>query len=378
MASRADFLLRDDVIFLNHGSFGACPRPVFEAFQRWQLESERQPVAFYQRRYDALLEGVRALLADYVNADSDEIILMPNATVALNMVAQRVALRPGDEVLTTDHEYGAMIYLWRWACQRAGASLVQAPLPYPLPDEQALYESVIARATPRTRVLFVSHITSPTAIRLPLERLLAWAGERGILTVVDGAHTVGQVPLNLRVLGADIYTSNCHKWLCAPKGAAFLYVRRDAQPQFDPLIISWGYTPGSSFAAQNQWQGTRDVAAYLAIPDAIAFQQAHDWQQVRQRCHALARQFREGMAAITGLAPLTPDGPEWYGQMSAAPLPPTADPAALKQRLLDDYGVEMPITTRGDQCYARASFQAYNTPQELATALLAFRGLLSA
>ncbi len=376
MVSRADFLLDDDVIFLNHGSFGACPRPVFESFLRWQRESERQPVAFYQRRYDALLDSVRAALADYVNADSDEIILMPNATVALNMVAQRVALRPGDEVLTTDHEYGAMIYLWRWVCQRAGASLVEAPLPYPLADEQAFYESVIARATARTRVLFVSHITSPTAIRLPLERLLAWARARNILTVVDGAHTIGQMPLNLRALGADIYTSNCHKWLCAPKGAAFLYVRRDLQPQFDPLIISWGYTPGSSFATQNQWQGTRDVAAYLAIPDAIAFQQENDWQSVRERCHEMARQFREGMAAMTGLPPLTPDGPEWYGQMSAAPLPPIGDPAGLKQRLLEDYGIEMPITTRGDQCYARASFQAYNTPQDLEAALQAFGVLL--
>jgi isopenicillin-N epimerase len=379
LALRREFLLRPGVVFLNHGSYGACPRPVFEDYQEWQRELERQPVEFLGRRGRGLLEASRAALGAYVGAAGDDLVYVPNSTFALNVVARALPLTPGDEVLGTDHEYGAMERTWRFVCGRRGARYVRQAVPLRCASQDEVVEAVWAGVTPRTRVLFLSHITSPTATIFPVEALLRRAREAGILSVVDGAHVPGQLPLDLRALGADFYAGNCHKWLCAPKGSAFLYARREVQDVLSPLVVSWGWQsdrPGPSrFVDEQQLQGTRDPAAFLAVPAAIRFLEAHDWPAVRRRCHDALGGLRRAVGALTGLPPLTPDSPAWYAQMASFPLPPCDGPA-LKERLYDDYQVEVPVTTWQGQTFLRVSIQGYNSAADVETLLGALAELL--
>lgn len=369
------FLLRPDVVFLNHGSFGACPRPVFEVYQAWQLELERQPVEFLGRRFPALMRTAREALAAYVGAAPDELVYMPNATTALNVVARSLPLEPGDEVLSTDHEYGALDRTWRFVCRKRGARYINHALPSPLESHDQVVETLWAGVTERTRVLFLSHITSPTALILPVAELVRRAREAGILTVIDGAHAAGHIHLDLHQIGADFYAGNCHKWLCAPKGSAFLYARREVQHLVEPLVVSWGWEPEKTnllnlngttarFVLENEWQGTRDIAAYLSVPAAIAFQAEQDWTRVQQRCHALAQAARQRLLALSGLTPLCPDSEEWYGQMVSVPLPP-CDAEALKRDLYDHFCVEAPVLTWQGRPFVRVSIAAYNSSSDV-------------
>lgn len=376
---RSLFLLRPDVIFLNHGSFGACPRPVFEAYQAWQLELERQPVEFLGRRHDALLEQARKALAEYVKADPDDLVFVPNATTGLNIIARSIPIGPNDEILATDQEYGALDRTWRFVCQQSGGRYVRQPVPLPIRDAADILEALWNGVNRNTHILFISHITSSTAIITPLKSLLACARDLGIVTVVDGAHAPGQIPLNLKELGADFYVGNCHKWMMAPKGAAFLYARKEMQPLLDPLVVSWGWEPEkpgpSRFIDQHQYQGTRDISAYLSVPAAIQFMQEHNWPLVQQECHRLLRYARERITALTGLPPLTPDTPDYYAQMASFPLPP-CDADRLKQRLYDEYHIEVPVLKWKHQTLLRVSVQAYNTQEDIDALVRALEVLL--
>lgn len=373
------FLLRPDVIFLNHGSFGACPRPVFEEYQRWQLELERQPVEFLGRRFNDLLQQARQALAEFVGADADEVVYVTNATVGLNIVARSLPLQPGDEVLATDHEYGALDRTWRFICGKRGARYVRQAVPLPIESAEQVIEAIWSGVTPRTRVLFISHITSPTAIILPVAELIRRARTAGIITVVDGAHAVGQIPLDLSLLGADFYSSNCHKWLNAPKGSAFLHARREVQHLVEPLVVSWGWQsdrPGPSrFIDEQEWQGTRDIAAFLTVPAAIRFMQEHDWSRLRRACHELVRYARRRIGALTGLLPLTPDSPAWFAQMASLPLPP-CNAETLKQRLYNEFHIEVPIINWNERQFVRVSIQAYNTQADVDALAEALQTLL--
>lgn len=381
------FLLRPDVVFLNHGSFGACPRPVFEAYQQWQLELERQPVEFLGRRFGGLLREAREALAAVVGARADDLVYVPNATTGLNAVARSLRLAPGDEVLTTNHEYGALDRTWRFVCARRGATYVNRPLPLPISSADEVIEQLWAGVTERTRVLFLSHITSPTALILPVQELVRRARAVGIITIVDGAHVPGQIPLDLEALGADFYAGNCHKWLNSPKGSAFLYARKEVQPLVEPLVVSWGWQPESStllsldsngsspFVLQHEWQGTRDIAAYLSVPAAIEFEAVHDWPRVRQECHELARYARQALGELTGLEQICPDSPEWYAQMATIPLP-SCDAEELKRRLYDEYRVEVPIIEWNSRQFIRVSVQGYNTREDVEALVEALAALL--
>ncbi len=366
------FLLRPEVVFLNHGSFGACPRPVFEAYQAWQLELERQPVEFLGRRFEALMRQARQALGAFVGAEADDLTFVPNATTGLNVVARALPLKPGDEVLATDHEYGALDRAWRFVCAKKGAHYIRRPVSVPLTSTEEVVEAVWSGVTARTRVLFVSHITSPTAIIFPVAELVSRARQAGIITVVDGAHAPGQISLNLAALGADFYTGNCHKWMMAPKGSGFLYARPEVQPLLEPLLVSWGWeseTPGPSrFIDEQEYQGTRDIAAYLATPAAIQFMVEHDWPAVRSRCHELVRQARRRISELTGLPPLTPDSPAWFAQMAAFPLPP-CDAKLLQRKLYEKFTIEIPFITWNDRQFVRISIQGYNTETDV-TALV--------
>ena len=358
------FLLDPDVVFLNHGSYGACPRPVFEAYQRLQRELERNPVEFLgrDRRFPELHDAARDELAGYVGADPENLVFVPNATTGVNVVASTLGLEPGDEVVITDHEYGAVDLLWRVVCERSGARLVRVAVPLPTVNVGA---TVLAAITPRTRALVVSHVTSPTALVFPVDELCRRAREAGVLTVVDGAHAPGQVPLRLDELGADFYAGNCHKWLCAPKGAGFLYARPEHHAHLDPPVLSWDFE-AAGFAERHRYQGTRDPAAYLAVPAAIRFQAEHAWDDVQARCHALADTARLGIAELTGLAPLS--GADGFVQMVASELPP-CDPAAVQRRLREEHRIEAPVREWNGRILIRISVQAYNDAADVAALL---------
>ncbi len=390
---KSHFLLDPDVIYLNHGSAGACPRPVFEVYQQWQRELEHQPIRFIGRCYQTLLADARATLAAYVGAAADDLVYFTNPTAALNMAAHSLALgnfdgsvarpglplQPGDEILTTNHEYGAMDNMWAFIAHKTGARYIHRTIPLPVATHEEFIEIFWAGVTARTKVVYLSHITSPTALIFPITEICRRAREAGILSIVDGAHAPGQVSLNLRELGADVYVGACHKWLCAPKGAAFLYARPEAQRWLEPLVISrgWGHAAVdgvSPLVFYQEGQGTRDVSAFLAVPAAIRYQAENDWGAVRVRCHALASKTLQRITALTGLAPLGSNDDVWLGQFVAVRLP-DVDPAEMYRRLNEEYRIEAPVYRWNGQVLIRVSFQGYND-QEDADALVAALGRL--
>ena len=381
------FLLREDVTFLNHGSFGACPRPVFAVYQGWQLELERQPVAFLGRDLSERMRAPRVALAPELGTRADNIVGLTNATEGLNIVAQSLELREGDEILTTDHEYSALEKTWTYVARRSGAKIVTVKVPLPLVAEEDFVEAMLAGFTDRTRVLFLSHITSPTALVFPIERLIQIARERGIVTVIDGAHTPGHIPLALDAMGVDFYSGNCHKWLMTPKGSAFLYARPEMQPLLNPLVISHGWTadnkePGSKgpfgntpFIDSLEMQGTRDPAAWLAVPAALDFRKEHGWAGVAADCRRLAQETAARVAELTGLEPLST--PEFCApQMVAMPVPET-DPTKLHDDLLDRYGIEIPVFKWLDRTIVRLSVQGYNSRAQMDLLIEALGTLLA-
>jgi len=365
---RPDFFLDPDIAFLNHGSFGACPRSVLEQYQSWQVELEREPVFFQSQRQDKLLAQARDALGQYIGCPSENLVFVTNATMGINIVAQSLDLKPGDEILSTDLEYGAIDYTWSEVCERANATYIRQPVPLPCDDPQQIVEAIWAGVTPKTRSLTFSHITSGTAIILPIAELVHRARSAGILTIVDGAHAPGQIDLDLTSLGADFYVGNCHKWMMAPKGSGFLYARREVQELLRPLIVSWGWRASeqerTGFIREQQMQGTRDVSAFLAVPAAINYMREHQWPNVRQACHGLLNQTRQQIAKITGLTPLTPDSWDWYAQMATVPLPP-CDTTTLKEQLYREYRIQVPVTTWRERPFVRVSIQGYNSQQDM-------------
>jgi isopenicillin-N epimerase len=376
---RSLFLLDPDLIYLNHGSFGACPKPVFEAYQRWQRELERRPMDILGRRMEELMIEARTALAEYLHCAPDEVVYFPNPTTAINMVARCLDLADGDEVLSTDHEYGAMDRTWRFICGKRGARYVRQPIPLPMRTAEEFVERMWQGFSERTKVVYISHITSQTALTFPVEEICRRAREAGVLSIVDGAHVPGQLPLDLSAVGADIYTAACHKWLCAPKGSAFLYARREVQPMLEPLVVSWGWEAEEPSASQyvdhHEWQGTRDPSAFLAVPAAIEFQRQHDWEAVRERCHLLARKTRDRVLALAGLPPICPDDRAWFYQMFAARLP-ELDPKELWKRLREEYNIEALAHSWNEHTLLRASFQGYNTKADADALIEALEDLL--
>lgn len=363
-------MLDPDVVFLTHGTFGACPRPVFERYQAWQLELEREPVDFILRRLDGLLQQARGALAAYVGAEADDLTFVQNATTGVNMAARSLDLQPGDEVLATGLEYGACDLAWEAICAHAGARYVRAEMPLPVGD---VVEALFARQTDRTRVVYASHITSATGVLLPIEQIVHRAREAGLVTVVDGAHAPGQVVLDLESLGADFYAGNCHKWLCAPKGAGFLYVRPEYQERVEGPIVSWGHAEQSTFASRTQEQGTRDAAAYLTVPDAIAFQQEHAWDDVRARCVEASHEARRDLCELLGTEPIAPE--EMVLQMASVRLPDGAG-KALERTLWEEHRIDIPVM-RPQQDLLRISIAAYTTRADVERLLEVLPGALA-
>ena len=375
------FLLDPAVIFLNHGSFGAISKPVFEDYQNWQVRLEKQPVLFLGREYDRLLYESRAQLGFYLNADARDLVYIPNATHGVNIIARSLQLAPGDEILTSNHEYGACDYTWDFLCGKVGTKYIHQPIPLPVHSEDEIFDHFWQGVTPRTKVIYLSHITSPTALRLPVEEICQRAREAGIMTIIDAAHSPGQIPVDLQKLDADVVFGNCHKWMMSAKGAAFLFVRRELQHLIDPLIVSWGYNPtpltttGSRFIDLLQWTGTKDPTAALTVPAAIQFMQDHDWEAVRKTCHSLLRNCVEQICDLVKIPPLYPLDSDLYTQMAIARIP-QSNLEVLKSRLYDEFKIEVPLIQWQDRQFVRISVQGYNTKDDVDALVRALHTLL--
>lgn len=362
------------VVFLNHGSFGACPHAVIEAQQRLRDRMEAEPVRFLYRELEGLLDVTRATLAAFVGAHADDLAFVPNATSGVNTVLRSLAFAPGEELLTTDHAYNACRNALELVTGRSGARVVVAPVPFPIDSPDRVVEAVVGRVTPRTRLALLDHVTSPTGIVFPIARLVSELAARGVDALVDGAHAPGMVALDLDALGAAYYTGNCHKWICAPKGAAFLHVRRDRQGEIRPLTISHGAnssrTDRSRFRLEFDWTGTNDPTAYLCVPEAIRYMGSllpGGWPALMAHNRATALGAREILGKALGVAPPCPE--EMIGSLAAVPLPSAppvtgprgADP--VQAALFERFGIEVlaftwpAFATR----ILRVSAQLYNT-----------------
>ena len=354
------FMLDPEVTHLNHGSFGAVPGPVFERQHELRRELELEPVLFLARRLPARLARVRQSIARYVGAATgDDLGLVPNVTTGLNAVARSIELRRGDEILLTDHEYGAKRILWDEVAERAGATVVVAALPRPAFGEDELFDTVAAQFTARTRVLFVSHITSLSALVLPVARLSALARERGVVSIIDGAHGPGQVDLDLPSIGCDIYAGNLHKWVCAPRGSAFVWATAEAQSWIRGPVVSWDWSWSGPDAFQGRfgWSGTTDPTALLSVPAAFRFQREHGWRQARRRCTRLAVATMDALEAEVGAIPLAAVGVR-APQMASFSIP-CSDPARIQRYLWQRHRIEIPGETLYDLSLLRVSVQAY-------------------
>lgn len=362
------FLIRSDITYLNTGAFGACPRPVFEKYQRFQLELEQEPVHFFRVKGPQYLKVARTALADYLNCNADDIVYVTNPSYAVNIIAKNFDLKEGDEVLTTNLEYGACDRTWRYYCDKKGAKYIRQKIRLPLESKEDFIDQFLKGITAKTKIIFISHITSATGLRLPVEEICARANEKGIVSFIDGAHAPGQLDVDLSVLGADIYTGACHKWMLTPKGSSFLFVNRDIQYLFDPLVISWGYESDhpshSQFLDYHQMQGTRDYSAFLTIPAAIQFMQENNWHEVTKRSRLITQTNAERFCALLNADPLCPVTDDFILQLCSIPIK-TNEPEQLHDLLYEKYKIEIPVMLQEDRVYLRYSIQAFNKEEDL-------------
>lgn len=401
--------IRDGVRELNHGSFGPSPRVVQEERALWSARLESEPMDFFLREMEPALDVARAALGGFVGSAAENLVFVDNATFGMNIVAASFPLAAGDEVLLNNHEYGAVLRIWRHRAEQVGATVRVARLPDELRTPNDIGDALCDAIGPRTKLLVVSHITSPTAVTFPMPRIVQRARERGVSVCVDGPHALAILPLTLDKLGCDFYTASCHKWLAAPFGSGFLYVHPRWQSRMRPHVVSWGDSLGDQPKRWNHeftWLGTRDPAPFLSVPKAIEFLQHVSWSDAdepvlapyvrpelaaapdglgafRVRCHALARYARQRIEAVTGLPALVPDDPAWYGPMLALPLPASVGEPRLKHRhelqdrLWNEHRIEVPIVNWNGRRFVRVSCHLYNTVEEIDTLAAALKEVCS-
>ena len=371
------FLLDPNITFLNHGSFGACPKVVFDNYQYWQRELEKQPVKFFTKVLYEKLENSRKRLSNFIGCDHDELIFFQNPTTAISNIICNLNLQSGDEVLMSSHEYGALIRSWvEWGVKK-NIKIVQQEIKLPLTTKSEFIESIWKGVTAKTKVIFLSHITSATGLIFPVEKIISRAKQKGIMTIIDGAHVPAHISLNIHKINCDFYAGALHKWLCGPKGTSFLYVKKEHQTWVKPLIYSWGKEgddPGpSEFLQDFQWQGTRDMAAFLSIPSAIEFYHGHLEKNLKL-CRKNIKYAFKNLELTLKTEPIS-NGGDWIAQMVSHPLPKSAPPD-LKEILYNQHKIEIPIFKWGNRMYIRISMQIYNEKKEVDLLLSALSGII--
>lgn len=377
---KEQFLLRKDITYLNFGAYGACPKPIFEKYQQFQLELEQEPTLFINETGPAYLKQSREALSKYLNCASDDIVYVTNPTYAVNIILKSLQIKAGDEVITTNLEYGPCDKTMEYYCDQKGATYKRQQIRFPLESKEDFITQFTNGITKNTKLIFLSHITSSTGLRLPVEEICAIANQLGILIFIDGAHAPGQLEVDITRLGADMYTGACHKWMMTPKGSSFLYVRSELQHLFDPLLISWGFKspkPSHSlFLDNHQLQGTRDYSAFLTIPAAIEFMHAHDWKTVNQRSRVLTQTNASRFCALMQTTPNSPVNDDFIAQLFSIPIN-IAKPEKLHDLLYQQYLIQVPVPSHEGQYYLRYSIQGFNHQDDLDKLYQAMEELVS-
>lgn len=365
---RSKFLLRPDITFLNFGSFGAVPKEIQERYHQFQNEFEEDPVDFFVNRGLEYLHESRKALAKYIHCDDLDLVFVSNPSYAVNMVAKSFPLIPGDEILTTNIEYGACDRTWDYYCRNSRAIYRRQPISFPLTNKEDFLEQFWKGLNDRTKLIFISHITSATALILPVQEICDRANELGIPVFIDGAHAPGHVDLDMRKLNSTYYTGACHKWMMTPRGCSFLYTKKSAQNDLDPLIISWGYKSlfpsNSQYQDYHQMNGTRDFTPFLMIPFALQFMKTYSWEDVKNDSKRLVLDNALRLNHILDSQPIAPLSGEFTGQMYAAELK-TSAPEKFQKMLYDKYKIQIPVIRQDDKKYLRYSIQGMNTQEDL-------------
>lgn len=365
---KSQFLLDNTITFLNHGSFGACPKPIFEEFQRLQLELEQEPVNFMQKKLPIYLKEAKKPLAKFIGCSEKDFFFTPNPTFAINTIMRSLNLQSGDEILTTNHEYGAMDRTWNFYCKKSGVKYVRQEISLPISSKEQLLEEFWKGYNSKTKVVFLNQISSSTALIFPVKEICDKAKELGLITIVDGAHVPGHIDLNLSELNPDFYTGTLHKWMLAPKGSSFLFVKKEFQDNINPLVISWGYESlapsDSQFLDYHEYQGTQDVSQYLCTPKVIEFLYQNNWKEKSKACRKIVLDNYKRFCDLVGTQSICPISEEFLGQMASIPIR-TEQPMELKELLYSKYRIQIPIMLLNDAVYMRYSINAYNSQEDL-------------
>jgi isopenicillin-N epimerase len=361
-------MLKPGLTFLNHGSFGAVPRAVFDAQTERRAKIEAEPIELLGRRSAELIEVAKVPIGQMLGMKPENFGFVTNATDGVNAILRSLTFKPGDELLTTDHVYGAVRQTMKIAAREAGATVREVPIPLPVTSGKAISDAVLNAISPKTRLLVIDHVTSPTGMVFPLEPIIAGCRERGVEVLADGAHMPGMCPLDIEKLGATYYAANLHKWICGPKGSAFIWVHPDRQSEIHPTTVSHHLDEG--FRREFQWQGTRDISSWLTVPNAITFMAELGWDNVMKHNHQMATWAHQMLLERWDREPISPIDGSLLGSLATVPLPDRLaklegpDQAALAQRLYDEFQIEVPLVYWNGHGMLRVACQVYNTLAE--------------
>ena len=362
---KSQFMLDPKITHLNHGSFGATPKPIFNSLVNWQKKLELNPSKHIYDTFDFLKES-RSSLASYINCDKDDVVFVPNPSTALNTIIKSLDLNPGDEILSTNHEYETLDRTWKYISKNTGSKYIQVPISLPLKSENNFIECFLKKITSKTKIIFLSQITSSTGLIFPIEKICKIAKEKNIISIIDGAHVPGHIDLDIKKLNPDVYTGACHKWMCSPKGTAFLYVHKKLQDIVKPLVISWGYDSDmpshSQFLDYLQWYGTDDISAYLTMSDTIKFLEKNNWKSVSKQCKKLNIWARNEINKLLKKEPISDE--IFLGQMSSIPIE-SNDILVDQTEFYSKYNIQIPMFKWNDKKFFRISIQAYNTKEDI-------------
>ena len=359
------FSLDPEVTHLNHGSFGACPKVIFDNLVSFQKKLEFEPVNFLDNHLYQYLKDSRFALSNYINCDRDDIAFFPNPSTALNTLIRSLDLKSGDQILTTNHEYGALDRTWNFISKKRGCEYIKLDVEIPFTDKQKFIDSFKNAINSNTKVIFLSHITSATALIFPVKEIIDLAKQKNILTIIDGAHVPAHIDLDIKKIDPDFYCGACHKWMCSPKGVAFLYVKKEYQNIIEPLVVSWGYEAenpsDSQYLDYIQWQGTNDMSAYLTIPETINFLNKHDWKERAKACRELNLWAKNEICEKLNTYSLGND--EFLAQMTTIAFD-LEDTINQKIEFYNKYKIQIPFIKWNNKTFFRISSQVYNSKDD--------------